>query len=335
MKILYVDAISTPTAQSNIQGVIGGYKALGHNVLTFDYRKRARELGKDKTWALGKDHWSRRTHDALASTNDQLVHLCKKCKPDFVHLGKCEYVSGDAIKRIKALTDAFIVHLYLDMSEEVKPWVTDIGRYADWTMLAHQDQNIVDKHLETGCRNVGFWIPGVDTNIYKPCSAKTNDILFTGNCIGRTGIERTRLLNTLTEAGLQVTVYGRNWKLAPSIKVHDFVEGTKLAAAISSARIALGYNTSEFRMYASWRRILNTMACGTMLLCRYFLDSETVFADGLELVCFDSISEAVEKAKYYLIHPEEREEIARCAIEKVRRDFTWPERLQVLVELMK
>jgi hypothetical protein len=337
MRVLYVDAINAQTAQSNIQGIIGAYKALGHEIKTFDYRALALKLGKDGTWEKGQKAWSASTSKALQEMNTRLVRTAKQFKPDFVHLGKCEFISGTAIAQIRRLTSAFIVHLYLDMSEEVKPWVADIGKQADWTMLAHQDEAIVQKHLKAGCKRVGFWIPGVDVSTYYPrveYGKQSIDLLFTGNYIERTSKARMQLLNALAETGWQVVVYGRNWpsSLNPMIELHDFVEKDALARVISSARIALSYNTSEFRMYASWRRLLNTMACQTMLLCRYFPGLETVFEH--ELVWFKTIPEVIEKTRYYLTHLEDRYMVANRGMERVRRDFTWASRVQALLELL-
>lgn len=334
MKILYVDAISAYTAQSNVQGILGAYRALGHEIETFDYRRRAIELGKDGTWDRGPTHWSRRTQLALQRMNHELVDVAKRFHPDFVHLGKCEFVSGVAVSEIKNLTDARIVHLYLDLSEHPKYWVVDIGRSVDWTLLAHQDEVIIQRYLDAGCKHIKFWMPGVDATVYKPCASKNYDLIFMGNYIRCTGLERATLLRKLADAGLSVHVYGRNWRrLGPRVAVHGFVDGGGFAKVTSAAKMALSYNTGRFRMYASWRRILNTMACGTLLLCRYFPGLETVFEDKEHLVWFDNVSEAITLAQYYLADAEAAETIAAQGRDEVLQNHTWAQAIGRLLEL--
>lgn len=334
MKVLYVDAISARTTQSNIQGILGGYKALGHQVKTFDYRAIALRLGKDKSWDKGRGFWSQQTVSALQRMNRSLVDAAVAYQPDFIHLGKCEFVSNEAMREIKDRTHAYIVHLYLDLSEEPKFWVVEIGKYADWTLLCHQDDGIVAKHLEAGCQRIGFWMPGTDASIFKPSAPKTYDVVFMGNRILRSGMERDSLLSTLAQAGCDVHVHGRHWAhLRPSIVVHGFVEHQAFAEAVSAARLGLSYNTSEFRMYASWRRILNTMACGTMLLCRYFPGLETVFRNREDLVWFNDEDEAVELALRYLEVEDERERIAASGRREVLANHTWERMVGELVAL--
>ena len=49
-----------------------------------------------------------------------------------------------------------------------------------------------------------------------------------------------------------------------------------------------------------------------------------------EIVLFDSLPELVQKARYYLSHPEERECIALAGRQRAMRDHTWKQRFQTL-----
>lgn len=336
MRVLYVDAMAAPTAQSNTQGILKAYKELGHTVRTFDYRATAIRFGKDATWDAGSGSWSRRTTSALAKMNRLLVDTALAYRPQFVHLGKCEFVSGAAIKQIKQGTRAFVVHAYLDLSEEPKPWVADIGHYADYTVLATDEPRVVQSHLRAGCRRVGFWMPGVDPAIYRETTVdKIWDVIFMGNYIDSTGPERVALLNRLASMGLRVKVCGANWahRLQKPMSVSRFVDGPAFAEVTSRARLALSYNRADHRMYASWRRILNSMACGTMVLCRYFPGLETVFTDRKHLAWFSDTEEATGLALHYVANDTERKSIARDGRQRVVTAFTWCNQVQALLDL--
>jgi len=270
---------------------------------------------------------------------EDLVEAAAWFKPDLVHLGKCEYLDGETVRRIKENTGAFVVHFYGDHSREPKPWVVDIGREADWTLLCHQDSYTVTAHEEQGCQRVGFWWAGTDPTVFYPRGVEEQDfdILFMGRPIQEGGGERARLLRFLARLGLGVHVFGGNWeRLAgrENVHLHGFTDGDGFAWACSRAKIALSLNTVA-KMYTSWRRIFNTMASGAFLLMRYFPGLEDVFTDGKHLVWFTSRREAVQKACYYLKHEAERDRIARQGAGIVRREHTWDARVAEILSLMR
>ena len=60
---------------------------------------------------------------------------------------------------------------------------------------------------------------------------------------------------------------------------------------------------------------------------------EELFTDGVHLVTYKTLDEAVDKAKYYIAHDEEREKIAEAGFNEVRSKHTFKHRVeQVLKE---
>jgi len=340
VRILYVDAFSTPTAWANTQGLAGAYRRAGE-LYTYDYRAKTHEVkapwSRPEVWH--KPKWKELIERGLQSMREDLVEAAAWFKPDLVHLGKCEYLDGETVRRIKENTGAFVVHFYGDHSHEPKPWVVDIGREADWTLLCHQDPYTVTAHEEQGCQRVGFWWPGTDPAIFCPREAERQDfdVLFMGRPIQEGGDERTALLQALASLGLSVHVFGGNWKELvdrENVYLHGFTDLDGFAWACSRAKIALSLNTVA-KMYTSWRRIFNTMASGAFLLIRYFPGLEDVFTNGEHLVWFMSMDEAIQKAHYYLGHEGERDRIARQGVGLVRRKHTWDVRAAEILGLMR
>lgn len=64
-------------------------------------------------------------------------------------------------------------------------------------------------------------------------------------------------------------------------------------------------------------RTFEAMGTGSFLLTNWIPTIEDVFEDGKHLVLYKSIEEAVDKAKYYLAHDDEREKIAQAGYEEV------------------
>lgn len=326
LRVLYVDTISTPHAQTNVNGIMKAY----HKISTlepFDYRKLA-NLYRPKLM------------------NKMLVQTAYWFKPDLVHLGKSETVSGNAIKEIKERTAACVIHFYGDFNIEPQPWVVDIGQWADYTLLYHKDTALIEWHRSLGVSPIGFWWVGTDPEVFYPRPMpKIYDVVFMANNTGdfqeRTGqgyAGRLDLINAIVAQGINLHLFGKGWddlSNKPGVYLHPFVNDVEFSKACAAAKITLGYNTNQAYMYTSWRRPLNSMASGAFHLTRYFPGLETVFENGKHLVWFNSIPKAVELIEYYLVHDEEREKIAEAGRLEVLAHHTWDKRIEEMLQYME
>jgi len=326
LKILYVDALSEPHAQPNINGLTRAYRKVGI-LETFDYRKLARKHGR-------------------FLMNRLLVQTAVHFRPDFIYLGKSESIRGAAIREIKEKTSACVVHFYGDFRPTPQPWVVDIGQYADCTLFQHKDKDLIQKYYDMGVRHIGFWPIGTDPDVFYPRGGdKLYDVVFMANnssdyeeVTGQGYAGRRELIAAIAAKGLQLHLFGRGWEYlsnVPTVHLHPFVNDDEFAEACSAAKISLGYNTNRVYMYTSWRRPVNSMACGAFHLTRYFPGLETVFENGKHLVWFNSIPEAVELIEYYLVHDEERERIAEAGRQEVLARHTWDARIGEVLQYMR
>ena len=78
-------------------------------------------------------------------------------------------------------------------------------------------------------------------------------------------------------------------------------------------------------------RVFEVMATGSFLLTNWVPTIEELFEDGKHLVLYRSLDEAVDKAKYYLSHDEEREKIAQAGYEHVLKNHTIQHRVNVIL----
>jgi hypothetical protein len=327
-----VDAINAPHAQTNIRGTLSAYRKVGA-IRTFDYRAVAHHFGPKVPWSRpeiwGEKKWNPMVTRALRRMNRALIEEARWYKPSFIHLGKCELVSGSTVRALKSATHAFVAHFYGDLSREVKPWVAEIGRFADITLLIHRDPAICRAYSEAGCRKIGFWWVGTDPTIFYPREVQKRDysLIFMGRPIQESGNERRITLIEMAQANVVPHVFGGNWDVPSGVHCHPFVDEDAFAWACSRAKIALSINAHDVPMYASWRRIFNTMACGTLLLVRYFPGLETVFENKKHLVWYKERTEAVRLARHYLVAKNEREQIAEVGRQEVLARHTWDHRI--------
>jgi spore maturation protein CgeB len=69
---------------------------------------------------------------------------------------------------------------------------------------------------------------------------------------------------------------------------------------------------------------------GAFYMTEYQEEIEEFFEIGKEIVCFTDPDDLVEKCRYYLAHPDEREAIRLAGLERARRDHTWQKRFSDL-----
>lgn len=79
-------------------------------------------------------------------------------------------------------------------------------------------------------------------------------------------------------------------------------------------------------------RIMDILGAGGFLLSNYQIELAENFIDGEEVVMYQSIEDAYEKASYYLSHEEERKRIATKGHEKVKNLFSYDKQLGELFE---
>ena len=74
-------------------------------------------------------------------------------------------------------------------------------------------------------------------------------------------------------------------------------------------------------------RVIDIMGCRGFTLSNYQEELMEYFAPGEECAVYENLEDMFLKADYYLKHEEERKRIAAAGFEKVKRDFTFAERL--------
>lgn len=79
-------------------------------------------------------------------------------------------------------------------------------------------------------------------------------------------------------------------------------------------------------------RCFEALATGSFLLTDWVPYIDELFEDGKHLVLYRDLDEAVDKAKYYLRHEEERQKIAQAGYEHVMANHTIQHRVNVILD---
>ena len=111
---------------------------------------------------------------------------------------------------------------------------------------------------------------------------------------------------------------------------HGIVDyNTQMPLVFENSRINLNISLRSIHSGIPLR-VLDIMACGGFVLSNWQPEIKENFEEGVEIVTFESLEECLDKISYYLIHEEERRQIARRGQKKVREKFSYKSRLEGL-----
>lgn len=100
------------------------------------------------------------------------------------------------------------------------------------------------------------------------------------------------------------------------------------------------YSTSKIVLNISIKddinmRVFEALATGSFLLTNELTTLPHLFQDGVHLVTYKNHDDAVEKAKYYLDHDEEREKIAEAGYREFIGKHTYEHRLRTVLDIVQ
>lgn len=81
-------------------------------------------------------------------------------------------------------------------------------------------------------------------------------------------------------------------------------------------------------------RVFEATATGSFLLTENIPTIHELYDDGVHLVTYDSIPDAIEKARYYIEHEDEREKIAQAGMLRTLKHHTYKNRIETALEII-
>jgi hypothetical protein len=109
---------------------------------------------------------------------------------------------------------------------------------------------------------------------------------------------------------------------------------------MNRAKICLGVNQrsgrvgERFGIADSRLRDFEAPLSGAFYLVQYFPDLTSFYRPGEEIESWTSIPDLCEKVRWYLDHPQQRDQIAQRGRERAQRDHTWDARLNSLLHVL-
>ncbi len=146
---------------------------------------------------------------------------------------------------------------------------------------------------------------------------------------------RRRFAGALHPMGLRVHGDPHWERLVPGIDLRPGIDYKVSLPALFAGTAVNANVTAEQMPTALNQRVWDVPATGAFLLTDAQEDALDLFTEDKDIVVYRSFDEAVDKAKYYIDHPEIREQIARRAFGAIDQNHRITHRLTQLADVMR
>ena len=298
---------------------------------------------------------------ALAGSHerDTLRHALFRAAADWVkdQLLAMKPAAAVYLSQAPVLTDADVMavrnagtvcaYWFTEDQRHYPSWAAALGRYDYfWTVdplqaaaLAERAKVPAENQAAGDMATVSFFPPGIDTAVHFPGSETAADdnhvvdgvvncaFVGAGYANRRDFVARFRQKMPLQVMG---TFWGHDKPLAGALDHADVCEVYRRSLVLLNLPSFKNLEDPVPPTFAN-PRVFEICGCGGFQLVDERLPIAAHFEPGREVVTFDSVEDAVEKAGYYLTHPEQRRAIARAGYRRAMADHRYESRLTPLV----
>jgi spore maturation protein CgeB len=113
------------------------------------------------------------------------------------------------------------------------------------------------------------------------------------------------------------------------------VYGLEMFQVINDSKINLNIHADSSPLFASNMRLFEATGVGTCLLTDWKQNIHELFIPDKEIVVYKTADECVEKAKWLLEHPIEREKIASAGNLRTLKEHTYSNRAMQFDEILR
>jgi spore maturation protein CgeB len=251
----------------------------------------------------------------------------------------------ETIAEIKRRFNVITINWLIDFPGEPGALEAAIKAVPVYDYFFAQSTDALEVHAEHGNKG-GMWLNAAcDPEIHRPQELTeeekekySSDVCFVGSMYP----ERVELLETLMDFDLGI--WGPGWEnLDTDSPLKKYIRGGSVTPDIwvkiyNASKIVINYmghygeDIDEDRVYQASPRVFETMACGSFQIVDAKRDVLALFKSAEHLVCFNKIHEVKGLAKYYLDHPQERNEIAQKGHHEVLEKHTYVHRIKELLK---
>jgi spore maturation protein CgeB len=277
--------------------------------------------------------------------NKKLLNVLRGPTPDLILVFKGFFLWPKTIEEIKRKNKCLVFCFNADNPFNLSTLGSSnrniLGSIPYYDCYFSFNHDILEQLKKQGAQKAGYLAFGFDAELHFPvkptCKEEkvfASDLVFVGNW----DKERERWLGVLKDSDLGI--WGeRYW--ARHCKDRDLrrkwrgqvMYASNFSKVLNSSKISLNIlrlqNKGSHNM-----RTFETPACGVFVLSERSPEIEGFFKEDKEIVFFSTPEELKEKARYYLTHPQEREDIAKAGYQRcLSSGYSYTERARNILEV--
>jgi len=317
--------------------------ALGHEVLLsdHDWLVRRHALLKRTARSLVFHATKGRVRLNLQWNADQaLLRQVAAFKPDLLLVAGTKTVSRAAIQAVREqMSGRMVVNVFNDNPFFYDALLQTVPEYDHFFV---KDTYVLQEMRKMGASNVHYLPQACDPEDHYRVSDMTpaerqyygSDLSFVGSMYAY----RLRILEVVADKDLKL--WGTGWEgdipkdsFAYAKHQRRGVIGREKCMVFTASKINLNTHNYQNDVFGVNKRLFEIASSGGFQVVDSKRDLARVFEPGREIVCFNSRDELRELVDQYLLHPEEREAIARRAQERAHREHTYRHRWEEIVQV--
>jgi spore maturation protein CgeB len=271
----------------------------------------------------------------LSAFNNLVEKTARALQPELVLVIKGEAVLPSTLKQISTAAHSKIAIFNPDDPRYFDSLVKDKASLYDHFFTG--SEGALPLYKEAGIDNVTFVPFACDPSVHRTIrlSDEQNRIFGSPTCfVGAYYPSRGKLLGQLGKFNL--AVWGPYWRISRvKATIHKPVRGPDLAKVFSASKIIINAHHPDHLNFMTNMRVFETTGCGAFLLTDRSRGLERHFEIGKEVVCYDSVAEFVELVEYFLMHDEERMQVAKRGQLRAYRDHTYDNRVRQILRSLE
>lgn len=269
--------------------------------------------------------WNKSNYPDFLALNRTFIETITAVQPDVVLCVLINYELWlETFHTLRQKCQAVLVHWGTDDSwkyESFAKWVAPA--FDIYATTAH---DAFDKANRAGRKNFFLtqWAASSST-LHQPLTAGQCrfQVSFVGSAYGN----RPRWIAQLKRHGIDVACFGHGWRHGPvaADEIPKIIRDSVVSLNFGdSGLIVRGLGVGRSRQIKA--RVFEVPGAGGFLLTQDAPRLEQFFDRNKEIATFDGITDLFQKLKFFLTHPQQRDEIAQNGYARTLRDHTYEDR---------
>jgi spore maturation protein CgeB len=280
------------------------------------------------------DSGNRSLYGDFAELNVALIEHVANWRPDVIFCVLMHYeIWSETLDLIRSKSPAFVVNWGTDDSWKFVQTSRFFAAHVDLHVTT--DRAVAEAAAPQGLHNVFLsqWAASAVASA-EPCLSQSchYDVSFVGSMYGY----RAEWIGCLRANGIAVSCFGHGTEngVVSAAEIPDIYRTSRISLNFSGVgQNADGVAKLDRRQIKA--RTFEVPGAGGFLLTEFAAGLERYFAIGSEIATFESPGQLVERVRYYLDHPDERDAIAVAGHARAIAEHTYEQRISEILEKLR